>query len=184
MRQINTPEYWSEKWSQKATAGNYGQNQYYFLAHEIPVTEKFSCLDLGCGRGAGMSWLSTVFPEAQLLGVDFADKAIIAAKKKFKKFNKLFFECGDIYKMDFQFQSFDYILMIELLEHLRWPGKMLEKFIRLCNKTIYISIPSTNWPCDEHLYAYGKKENPFESFGAEIIGNINGRKKLKIEVKR
>ena len=182
IKQINNPRYWNDKWSTKKTGGNYGQNQYYFLAHEINLKESFTCLDLGCGRGAGVGWLTTVFPEAKFLGIDFAETAIEAAGKKFKKNKNLSFKCGDIYKMDFDFQSFDYILMIELLEHLRWPGKMLGKFVRLCNKTIYISIPSTNWQCDEHLYAYGKKLNPFESFGAELIGNINGRKKLKIEV--
>jgi hypothetical protein len=74
--------------------------------------------------------------------------------------------------------------MIELLEHLRWPDKILEKFLAVCRKAVFISIPATNWKCDEHIYAYGGKKNPFEKWGAELLGNMDGRKKLKVEVKK
>ncbi len=184
VKQINTVEYWSKKWGEKKTSGNYGQNQYYFLAKYLPMETEFTCLDLGCGRGAGIEFLAKMFTKAKFLGIDFSDVAVNDANVKLRRFDNASFQCGDIYKMPFEFQKFDYILMIELLEHLRWPGKILEKFIPMCNKIIYISIPSTNWECDEHIYAYGKSNNPFENHGSEVLGNMNGRKKLKIEVNK
>jgi len=181
--QINNSEYWSKKWSRKECGGKYGENQYHFLKDLLPK-DNFTLLDLGCGRGAGIGYLSSIFPQAKMMGFDFAEKAIDIARAKYKTNHNLKFKCGDVYKSDFPFESFDYIIMIELLEHLRWPDKVIEQFKPLTKQTIYISIPSTNWECDEHIYAYGDFVNPFEKWGAELLGNINGRKKLKIEVNK
>ena len=181
MKNINTPIYWNDKWSQKHTGGKYGQNQYHFLKDFIPKDEKFSMLDLGCGRGSGIEYLAGIFPKATFYGLDFADYAIKAAREKLKKYqDRVLFSSDDVYTFDVG--SFDYIIMIELLEHLRWPKNILEKYIPIAKKAIYISIPSSNWPCEEHIYAYGDHENPFSEFKAELLGNIDGRKKLRIDI--
>lgn len=181
-QQINNSEYWNLKWNRKECAGRYGENQYHFLKDLLPKDEKFTLLDLGCGRGAGIGYLLEQFPQAVMMGFDFAESAIDTAREKYKKNHNLKFKCGDVYKTDFDFSTFDYIIMIELLEHLRWPDKIIERFKPLTKKALYISIPWTNWECAEHIYAYGDFVNPFEKWGSEVLGNIDGRKKLVIKI--
>lgn len=182
-KQINRPGYWSKKWQRKECGGKYGENQYHFLKDLLPKDTAFTALDLGCGRGAGIGYLSDLFPMGVFNGVDFADSAIKAAREKYKdKAGKLIFECADVYKKLLDFSNYDYIFMIELLEHLRFPFEIIERYKPITKKAIYISIPSTNWECDEHLYAYGDCVNPFEKQSAELIGNIDGRKKLVIKI--
>jgi 2-polyprenyl-3-methyl-5-hydroxy-6-metoxy-1,4-benzoquinol methylase len=182
IQQINTDSYWNEKWQRRETGGRYGENQYHFLKDLLPQDEQFTLLDLGCGRGAGVGYLSEVFPKAKIMGFDFAEKAIDIAREKYKSNHNLNFKCGDVYKGDFIFESFDYIIMIELLEHLRWPDKIIEKFKPLTKREMYISIPWNNWECDEHIYAYGDHVNPFEKHNATVLGKIDGRKKLVIKI--
>jgi len=182
-KQINTVDYWDKKWSDKKLGGKYGQNQYYFLESHLPK-EAFSCLDLGCGRGAGIEFLADARPGGLFWGIDFSDVAIAAAKAKLKRFNdRVVFKCDDVYKMKLEDLQFDYILMIELLEHLRWPFQIVDRFLPICRKAIYISIPAYNWDLPEHLYAYGSSENPFERYGAEILEQYRGRKKIVIRRK-
>jgi 2-polyprenyl-3-methyl-5-hydroxy-6-metoxy-1,4-benzoquinol methylase len=184
IKQLNTDEYWNRKWQNKKHGGKYGENQYHFLKDLLPKDSEFTALDLGCGRGAGIGYLSSVFSKAKFMGVDFAESGIEIAKEKYKDNENLFFKHDDVYKINLDFLNFDYIFMIELLEHLRWPFEVVERFKAVCNKAVYISIPSTNWECDEHVYAYGDFVNPFEKQGAEVIGNIDGRKKLVIKINK
>jgi 2-polyprenyl-3-methyl-5-hydroxy-6-metoxy-1,4-benzoquinol methylase len=183
MEQINTNEYWDKKWGDRKTGGRYGENQYHFLKDLLPKDEPFTLLDLGCGRGAGVGYLSEIFPKAKITGLDFSQTGIETARKKYHGNNNLGFKCDDVYKFDVLGQ-YDYIVSVELLEHLRWPEKILDKYIPMTKKAMYISIPWNNWKCDEHIYAYGDYVNPFEKWGAELLGKIDGRKKLKIEVKK
>lgn len=179
--QINNPEYWNSKWTKKECGGRYGENQYHFLKDILPKEEKFTLLDLGCGRGAGIGYLAEQFSRATITGLDFSEKAVDIARDKYKSNHNLKFYCDDVYK--YKSSQFDYIIMIELLEHLRKPHDIIEKYLPLTKKAIYISIPWTNWDCAEHIYAYGDKVNPFEMWGAEVLGNINGRKKIVIKIK-
>jgi 2-polyprenyl-3-methyl-5-hydroxy-6-metoxy-1,4-benzoquinol methylase len=181
IKQLNTVEHWNSKWQKKECGGKYGENQYHFLKDRLPKDTEFTALDLGCGRGAGIGYLSNLFPKAKFMGIDFAQTGIDIAEKKYKDNENLVFICDDVYKKNLDFLKFDYILMIELLEHLRWYDKILDRYIPIAKKAVYISIPSTNWECDEHVYAYGDNVNPFEKWGAVVLGNINGRKKIIIE---
>jgi 2-polyprenyl-3-methyl-5-hydroxy-6-metoxy-1,4-benzoquinol methylase len=180
-KQINNTEYWSNKWLSTKTGGKYGENQYHFLKDLLPKDTEFTALDLGCGRGAGIGYLSSVFPKAKFHGVDFAQTGIDIAKEKYRKNKNLSFECCDVYKKSLDFLNYDYIFMIELLEHLRFYEKIMDRYIPIAKRAVYISVPWTNWECDEHVYAYGDSVNPFEKWGAVVLGNINGRKKLFIE---
>jgi len=72
-------------------------------------------LDLGCGSG----WTSNFFSKAgyQVLGVDIAKEAIVAAQASFGKSNKnLTFECADYDKIKYN-NEFDVVVFFDSLHH-------------------------------------------------------------------
>jgi len=178
IEQLNTPDYWNGKWAKKETSGKWGEKGYHFLKDLLPEKESFTALDIGCGRGAGLSYLINYFPKAQFVGVDYSQTAIDFAKEKLKGSTAFLF-VDDAYK--YVGGNFDYVFLIEILEHLRWPEKVLENYLPIFNKAIYISIPEHTMKCKEHLYAYPKTVNPFEGYGAKFLGQIDGRRKYVIE---
>jgi len=180
MKQINTIDYWNNKYQHKSTGGKWGEKGYYFLRDILPKNESFTLLDVGCGKGAGIGFLHQLFPKGHMEGIDFSDHGIKIAREKFPVPN-VNFHVNDAYKVK---GNYDYILMIEVLEHFRKPNDVIENALKICNKAIYISIPINNWPCDEHIYAYGDPKKAFSEYGAVEIGDIDGRKKIKIEVNK
>lgn len=177
MENINTVKYWNEKWTSGQTGGQYGVKQYLFLDERLPQDIEFQALDLGCGRGAGVAHLSESFPDGLFVGMDFSDKAIdIANQRGLKNAN---FVCGDVYNYTPAFK-FDYIIMVELLEHLDDPQSVIERYLPYCNNAIYISVPGGNKPFKEHVFAYGNMDEWIKQWNGKRIGEHAGRLKYII----
>ena len=155
-----------------------------FLKNYLP-NKAISILDVGCGRGAGIYWLLENMQFATFTGIDYSSLAIDVASQKFSMNSKAGFFHADIYDFDFSGERFDYILMVEVLEHLERPFEIIEKYKKHCREAMYLTIPSINrMEVAEHLYAYGDAENPFERYGAELLPDPPPLKKFKIEVKK
>lgn len=178
---FNTIKHWDEKWDSKGTGGDYGKKQYLFLEKLFPPKKVFTCLDVACGKGIGIKHLKDKFPNGIFHGIDFSSKAISHANNNYADTTELSYETVDIYKYDSKGFKFDYIIMIEILEHIRWPEKIVEKYLEICNKVIYISVPAGNRPFKEHLFAYGNMGKFLEKWDGKRIGEQAGRTKWQIE---
>jgi len=89
-------------------------------------------LDVGCGDGVLVYLLAK--KGAKVAGVDNSEEAIISAKEKCKKLQNVEFLKGSVYESPFKDKSFDYIVCSEIIEHLKYPDKMLSEIKRAWNR--------------------------------------------------
>lgn len=97
-------------------------------------------LEIGCACGATLLKIQNMYPEAHVFGLEYHEReAAIAAQ--FANVKQ-----GDVENppLPFENQQFDYILFPDVLEHLREPGKVLQRMHRLLKPDGYIlaSIPN------------------------------------------
>jgi len=107
---------------------------YKFICQFIKL--ETSVIDVGCGVGFGIDCIGKLIPSCALHGADFSDSAIARAKDMYK--NIEFFKF-DITKDEFD-RSWDYITLIEVLEHLEDPVSAIEKCLASCGELI-ITVP-------------------------------------------
>jgi methionine biosynthesis protein MetW len=97
-----------------------------------------SILDIGCGDGLLLKEISRKNPAAKLTGLDISPRAIEIARSRG-------LECRlfDItQRLPFDDNSFDAVLLLDILEHLFEPEEVLKEACRVTRKHIYISVPN------------------------------------------
>jgi len=138
MQNPNTPEFWNKSYEsdrsyedmkKKRTRSN-------LIIKEIGKHLKTNSriLDLGCGSGL----ISHEFRKEQIYykGIDFSEVAIKKAKEHFQNFD---FEIVDLneYKIE---EAYNIILVLDILEHIDNPDRLLKQAIRKGN-IIIINSP-------------------------------------------
>lgn len=87
-------------------------------------------LEIGSGSG---SWIPMIERKYSLpISFDHELEFLYAARKKSMGITT--FACGDAYKLPFKDNSFDVVLFLEILEHLREPVPVLEEIKRIKKK--------------------------------------------------
>lgn len=121
--------------------------------------EHANVLDLGCGLGGQTVYFSSQDTNATI-GIDIKKKWIDAAKRYAIKKNadkKVDFVRADGADLPIKANSFDIIIMYDVMEHLPQANKVLEECKRVLKSTglLYIQFgPPWLNPYGGHLYAY------------------------------
>lgn len=129
------------------------KNKYKEVLARVKLSGKESVLDLGCGPGTLLSLLPKRYRLA--VGLDIAEKQINYARKKF---NGIFWMVGRIEELKFKPESFDYVFIIEVLEHLplEQVKSTLKSVKRIMKKNggLIITTPNNHslWPLIEWLW--------------------------------
>lgn len=97
-------------------------------------------LDIGCGDGV-LSYLLAL-KGASTTGIDTSEEAVRFAKEKCKDSKNMDFLVASAYKIPFEDKSFDYIVSSDVIEHLKYPEKMVSEIKRVWNKKGKIIITS------------------------------------------
>lgn len=140
--------------------------RYYFHPRKVlfelieePLDKEMKILDIGCGCGALIGHIKGSFPNAEVYGVEVEEKAFRFANYMCNAI------CGDVEKIDFTWEeeTFDYVIMGDVLEHLERPDLFIAKIKKYIKKGGYIlvSVPnvkhySVMMPllfCDEFTYS-------------------------------
>jgi len=95
-------------------------------------------LDVGCGEGYQISYI--VNHAGYTVGVDLSLSKLIEAKKRVKDVD---FINASSEKLPFRTETFDKVLSLELLEHLRNPSKTIDEISFILKKQgiLVISVP-------------------------------------------
>jgi len=111
-------------------------------------------LDVGCGDGV-LSYLLAK-KGANVIGIDSSEEAIRFAKERCRDLSNLNFQVASAYELPFSKDNFDYVISSEVIEHLKYPEKMLAEIKRIWNGRgkIIITTPIrfTETPLDKMHY--------------------------------
>src|SRR6056297_1385846 len=104
----------------------------------IKKTKFNNLLDVGCGEGVTLSLLKKHIEHKDCLGIDL-DATHIKMSNENAPFCK--YKIGNIYDLPLKENSFEMVLCLEVLEHLKSPKKALEQIKKVSSKYIIISVP-------------------------------------------
>ncbi len=109
----------------------WGFNVVYYMNARDDLVDRFTCrkndpirvLEIGCGMGVTLQHILHRFPHAKVYGIELSEKVT-----GFGKLQETIRQ-GNVEKMtlDYEENSFDYILFGDVLEHLRDPHGVLRK---------------------------------------------------------
>ena len=101
-----------------------------------------SILDVGCGEGFLMEYLLRK-KNCKVYGVDVSRKAIEIVRSKGME--------GEVRDIDekgldlSRDEKYDYILFVEVLEHLKYPHKVLVEACKHANEGVIVTLPNTGY---------------------------------------
>lgn len=115
-------------------------------------------LEIGCGEGFVLRALRDAGVRCPMRGIDFSETAIAEARERVPDAE---FLVQDAVKLAADGQRFDVVLMIEVLEHLPDPKRMLEVIGQLAERHVVLSVPwepffrGLNFARGKHIRALG-----------------------------
>lgn len=95
-------------------------------------------LELGCAEGFIINYLKLCNTNFIFEGVDISKEAIEIAKELNPGVN---FKVNDINNLEYGENSFDLVMMIEVLEHLQYPQRVLWSIKNISKKYFIFSVP-------------------------------------------
>lgn len=117
------------------------QHMFRLYAERAGLRDGQRMLDLGCGWGSLSLWLAAQYPASQIVGLSNSNgqREYIMARAQERGLNNLTILTGNIVDFDFPAQTgagivldsgFDRVLSIEMFEHMKNYGLLLEKISR------------------------------------------------------
>ena len=111
-------------------------------------------LDVGCNQGALGESIKSLFPESQVVGIDYNSEAIKIAKNKIDEAYIVDLENENALPNFLKDKEFDTVICADVLEHIRFPWKVVEQLYEHLseNGQIIISLPNFGfWESYFHL---------------------------------
>ncbi len=115
-------------------------------------------IDIGCGRGEFVEYLSKKKTLCRILGIDFSKVVIENTKKRIPNSN---FADIDVYKIgDYisMLEKFDYAVCFEVIEHLDKPNMLIDNILKILKPGGYLILttPYENSILGEkeHVYSF------------------------------
>lgn len=144
--EINSKEYWDQRFQSGDWDENQGESQTIFfteLAYQLlpePLKRelgqsRWRILDIGCAEGGGTALLADQFPNCNVTGFDFSPAAIELAQKRHPQCS---FVVGDLYQ---EIPKADVIFSSNTLEHLHNPQTIMEKMCCAASKYVILLLP-------------------------------------------
>ena len=105
-------------------------------------------LDVGCNNGATGKLIKEKFQRTNVIGIDYNEMAVNEAKKTLDNaFCCDLDDIGNLILLTSKLDKFDIILMLDVLEHVKYPSEVVRKFFTLLDNEGYIiiSLPNTGF---------------------------------------
>lgn len=158
MEQINSREYWNNRFKTNDWNDHMGMEQTKYFAQlacrlmpdwfvKDVCRNEYTICDLGCAEGDSIPILQSTFPTAKIVGEDFSDEAIIRAGKKYEEYffkvsNMLQPEKEDIYPVIFSSNT---------IEHFRNTHQVLKMLEKRTSNYLVLLIPfREDFEIEEH----------------------------------
>lgn len=125
---------------------------------------QYSVLDVGCGDGR----LAKYWPSAVVTGVDYSPVRIELAQQ-----NPGTWICSDVYDfVEFTDGTWDLGVAVEVLEHLKEPGRLIQSMRFVCNRIVG-TVP-VNMPYYAHLSVFETEQAVKDKLNPDTIVKDGG----------
>jgi methionine biosynthesis protein MetW len=125
--------------------------RYKYVTDHLPETGRV--LDIGCGDGTFLKYLKSRKPKLELMGIDLSEVAI--AKLKAAGIPGMVY---DISETDLLLEvNADYVVIMELLEHLVNPEAVMRKVKMIETQRCYVTIPNLGYIENRLRLGFGGK---------------------------
>lgn len=119
------------------------------------IEHKSRILDIGCGDGTVIEYLSKHNKPQEIIGIDISQKAVDFVKTKGYNAIKL-----DVFSNEFldfiNNEKFDYIIITEVLEHVQEPEKIILSIKNNFTNSLFVSIPNAGFFVNRLRLLFGK----------------------------
>ncbi len=102
----------------------------------IEESSEGTILDIGSADGTFTNVILQKSKTKKIIGIDVLKKSVDWANKHWNS-KKLKFQLGDAHKLDFKSNTFDAVVALEVLEHVKNPQKVLGEIKRVLKKGGY-----------------------------------------------
>ena len=139
-------------------------------------------LDIGCLDSMVPVMARKKHKSAECWGIDSSKYAIEAMNKELGSW--VHYRVEDLYKMDFPYYFFDYVVMGEVLEHLEDPQGAIKEAMRVLKPggTLVVSVPLNETELGEvdkerHIWSFGEQDmydllSQYGSVQLRVVGSI------------
>lgn len=164
---VNSRRYWNARL--RSYGDSWRDDNYQQILDLFPSDDPFSLLDIGCALGDGTNLLKDRFPEARIVGCDISELGI---EKASARISSVEYMVLDVIREEIP-EQYDYITIIQTLEHFDDPFPVVDKCLRHCRRSLIVSVPySPDYTgkiriVDEHKYAFN--ETTFESYKCRVV---------------
>jgi len=154
----------------------YSEQLYYLALRQLPIEMKDygdrSVLEVGCGMGEGLNFLSRIVEPRSMTGLDLTAAAIERAKAKLERGTKLRYVQGDAEKLPFEDDSFDVVINVESSHNYPDLGKFIDEVARVLKPGGYFSYLDISGPAGlGRIDAEVKVPRPLEWLGSREISD-------------
>ncbi len=161
-RSANPRRFWERQYGDPEAGRNWASDVrlgfYEFAAESLPK-ERLRILDLGSGLGYGGKRLAEICPLWQVEGFEISraavEKAVIPT------------HCGDLTKDPIP-AGYDYLLLIQTLEHFRNPDAILSRVVLAARRGVVVTVPYKGKLNQKHLASLD--ESSFSGYRGASIG--------------
>lgn len=133
----NYDEYWEKR-------GFHAPSQHRAELISKCIEPNSTILDIGCGDGTVIDYLSKKNKPSSIIGIDISEKAVDYVKAKGYEAVKM-----DVLSKEFIYfikdKKFDYVIITEVLEHIQEPEKVVIAIKNNFTKSIFVSIPNAGF---------------------------------------
>jgi trans-aconitate methyltransferase len=162
----NTRSYWDKRLS---GFGDYWRDENYHQVLDLfPKEDSFTLLDIGCAIGDGCELLQKAFPQAKITGSDISSAGIAKARARKSPVNYFVL---DVLTDEIE-GMYDYVLIVETLEHFDNPYPVIEKCLKHARRALIVSVPynqelgNMRLEYSEHRFSFN--ERTFERYNCRV----------------
>lgn len=112
-------------------------------------------LDIGCGNGAVIDYLSKNKNPKKIIGIDISKEAVEYVKKNGHEAYEIDIST-DVFANFIKDKEFDYIIITEVLEHIQNPEILITTIKKHFTKSVFVSIPNSGFFIHRIRILFGK----------------------------
>ncbi len=132
-----------------ASTYDFSPFQYLMKSFHAPVLKEISknpkgkLLDISCGTGQLLKTINEIYPHLDIQGLDYSPKMLKQSRKRLSE--KIHLMQGDVHKLPYSDQTFDYVISTEAFHHYHNQKLALKEMYRITKTNGKIIIVDINF---------------------------------------